>query len=162
MQSEIRKMREADIKQVQHVAKQSWHVTYEGIIPLNIQNNFLRMAYSDEMMKRRLEGSHMFVAEVNDEVVGFANYAYVNDQGQSELSAIYLLPKEQGKGIGTALLEEGIHTLQNVKEIYVNVEKDNGIGVNFYRAKGFQIVKEFDDNFDGHVLKTIRMKLVVE
>jgi len=30
---------------------------------------------------------------------------------------------------------------------------------NFYEAKGFKVVKEFDEEFEGHVLKTIRMVL---
>ena len=29
--------------------------------------------------------------------------------------------------------------------------------MNFYKAKGFEIFEEFDDNFDGHILKTVRM-----
>ncbi len=32
---------------------------------------------------------------------------------------------------------------------------------NFYEAKGFRKIKAFDDNFDGHILKTIQMCLTV-
>ncbi|PAV29675.1 GNAT family N-acetyltransferase [Virgibacillus profundi] len=158
----IRKMKRSDIAQVQHVAKSSWHATYEGIIPRNIQNNFLDAAYSDEAMKQRLEGSHIFVVESDGTVFGFANYSPVTKDGKSELGAIYLLPDYQGSGAGTALLREGINELEGIKEIYINVEKDNEIGKNFYQAKGFEVVSEFDDNFDGHILKTIRMVLKVK
>lgn len=157
----IREMKKEDTKQVQDVAKKSWNSTYDGIIPHNVQENFLKTAYSDEMMEKRLKGSFIFVAEIENEVVGFANFTIVNDEGQSELSAIYIYPDYQGKGIGTALLQKGIKELENVKEIYIDVEKENNIGKNFYEAKGFREIKEFDDNFDGHILKTIQMCLTV-
>lgn len=157
----IRKMKEKDIKQVQLVAKTSWNYTYDGIIPLEIQENFLKSAYNDAMMQRRLERTILFVAEVDGKIVGFANYSPVKEEGKVELAAIYLYPEYQGKGLGTSLLEEGINNLEGVKEIFINVEKENKIGTTFYKAKGFKIVSEFDDDFDGHTLKTVRMVLKV-
>jgi ribosomal protein S18 acetylase RimI-like enzyme len=155
----IRKIQIEDIQQVQQVAKISWNSTYEGIIPFAIQESFLNSAYNDEMMKRRIEHSIIFVSEVDEEIVGFANFSPVNEGGEVELGAIYLYPQCQGKGIGTALLKEGIKNLEGVKEIFINVEKENKIGTTFYKAKGFDVVTEFDDNFDGHILKTVRMVL---
>jgi ribosomal protein S18 acetylase RimI-like enzyme len=157
----IRKMQPKDTKQVQDVAKTSWNAIYEGIIPLEVQENFLKTAYNDERMKQRLERSFLFVAEIAGEVVGFANFSPVRESGKAELGAIYLYPEQQGKGIGSALLQKGIDDLYGIKEIYINVEKDNKIGKTFYEAKGFEVVKEFDDEFDGHTLKTVRMVLKV-
>ncbi|WP_066287779.1 GNAT family N-acetyltransferase [Bacillus sp. FJAT-29937] len=159
MNYSIRTMTIDDIPQIQNVAKTSWNYTYEGIIPKDIQDNFLVSAYNDEMMKRRLEHSHLYVAEIEGTIVGFANFSPVKEHGEIELGAIYLLPEYQGKGIGTALLSEGIHQIEGINEVYINVEKDNHIGRNFYDAKGFTLVSEFDDNFDGHILKTVRMVL---
>ena len=157
----IREMVKEDTKQVKYAAKKSWHATYEGIIPVEIQENFLNGAYSDEMMERRLEHSLMLVAEVENIIAGFANFTPVNEQGQTELSAIYLLPEYQGKGIGSSLLNTGIEKLKDVKEIHLDVEKENTIGTTFYKVKGFRTVDEYDDNFDGHILKTVRMVLTL-
>lgn len=155
----IRKMRNEDIKQVQSIAKKSWNATYEGIIPETIQNNFLLMAYSDEMMKHRLNHSFIYVAETGSELAGFVNFTPVDEKGLSELSAIYLDPDCQNRGIGTALLNEGIHNIEGLKEIRLEVEKENKIGMSFYKAKGFDVVEEYDEDFDGHNLKTVIMKL---
>ncbi|MEI2405775.1 GNAT family N-acetyltransferase [Niallia taxi] len=157
----IRKITQEDITQVQDVAKTTWNATYEGIIPAEIQENFLKSAYNDDRMKQRIESSTLYVAEVEDTVVGFANFSPVRENGKVELGAIYLYPKHQGKGIGSALVQTGIKDLDGVNEIYINVEKDNKIGKTFYEAKGFEVVKEFDDDFDGHILKTVRMVLKV-
>src|SRR5690625_3050875 len=154
-------MKKEDIKEVQDVAQKSWKATYNGIIPAEIQQNFLKMTYSYEMMEHRLNQSLILIAEVNDRVVGFANYSPVNDAGDVELSAIYIYPDYQGIGIGTSLLKEGIKRLEAAKEIYVNVEKENEIGKNFYQTYGFKLVEAFDDDFDGHILKTLRMVLEI-
>lgn len=157
----IRKMRKKDILSVQDVAEKSWNATYEGIIPQQIQANFLQSAYSAKMMKRRLKDTHIFVSEVDGKIVGFANYSPVSDDGKVELAAIYLYPEQQGKGIGTALLNAGVEQLKGIKELSLSVEKNNHLGVTFYKAKGFEVTSEFDDDFDGHILKTVRMLLKV-
>lgn len=153
----IRKMHYEDTKQVQRIAKTTWNATYEGIIPLEVQNNFLKSNYSDKSMIQRIERSIVYVAEVEGKVVGFANYSTVRDGGKVELAAIYLYPEFQGKGIGTALIHQAVKELKGIKEIFINVEKDNKIGMNFYEAKGFEIVNESDLEFDGHILKQVRM-----
>lgn len=153
----IRKMKEYDIPAVQAIAKKTWSATYEGIIPSKIQENFLNAAYSTERMIYRLNHSLLLVAEVKERVVGFANYTFVNSKGEAELGAIYIYPEFQGAGIGTALLVEGVNELEGIKEIYIDVEEDNEIGKTFYEARGFQVVRTFEDDFDGHLLNTIRM-----
>lgn len=157
----IRDMAVEDIPEIQNVAKTSWNHTYDGIIPIHIQENFLKSAYSDEMMLKRLERSHLFVAVADNQIKGFANFSPLKENGEIELGSIYLDPKYQGKGIGTALLHEAFNKIEGIKEVYINVEKDNQTGRNFYDAKGFKVVSEFDDHFDGHILKTVRMVLKV-
>ena len=153
----IRKMHYEDTKNVQSIAKTTWNATYEGIIPLEVQNNLLRLNYSDESMIQRIERSIVYVADVEGKVVGFANYSTVRDGGMVELAAIYPYPEFRGRGIGTALIQRAVKELEGIKEVYINVEKDNKIGMNFYEAKGFEKVNELDKEFDGHILKQVRM-----
>ncbi|SFI03840.1 MULTISPECIES: GNAT family N-acetyltransferase [unclassified Bacillus (in: firmicutes)] len=157
----IREMKEEDILSVQYVAKASWNDTYKDIIPAAVQEKFLGHAYSPNMMKHRLQHSHLFVGEVDGKVVGFANFLPIKHQNEAELGAIYLLPAYQGNGMGTALLRKGITTLEGVKKIYINVEAENKTGKAFYTAKGFAVVDAFEEDFDGHTLKTLRMVLHV-
>ena len=157
----IRGMTKEDVERVQDIARESWHATYKGIIPREIQDNFLRVAYSDEMMETRLRSSNLYVAECGNEVVGFADFSLADSEGKSELRAIYLYTAHQGKGIGSALLQKGIEGFENGKELIVEVEKDNLVGVKFYKAKGFKLIAEYDDDFDGHILRTIQMVLIL-
>lgn len=158
----VRNMEANDIGAVQQVAKSSWNATYKGIIPIYIQDRFLKSIYSIETLQRRLINSFLFVAETENKIVGFANFSPVNDDGETELGAIYLYPKYQGKGIGTALLNHGITKLKGIRKIYIHVEKNNQIGLMFYQAKGFIRGDEFKDYLFGHEVQTIRMSLNVE
>ncbi|UBH22491.1 GNAT family N-acetyltransferase [Macrococcus armenti] len=159
MKYKIREMSVSDIPAVQNVAKLSWHDTYEGIIPCHIQENFLDIAYSTSMLEKRLAMTHMYVAEYSGKVTGFANFSKPDDQHISELTAIYILPDYQRLGIGLALLEYGISKLEQVRNIDVIVEKANIKGYNFYKKLGFEVLDEFEEDFDGHMLKSIKMRL---
>ncbi|QYA48159.1 GNAT family N-acetyltransferase [Nosocomiicoccus ampullae] len=123
-----------------------------------MQNNFLNSAYSDEMLKKRLE-QIVFVAEDKGKIVGFINLNETNKPNIYDLTAIYLLPAYQGKGIGTKLIKHSIQEVEVFEEVFLEVEKSNINAVNFYKKLGFKIVDEYDDEFDGHVLKTLEMSL---
>lgn len=153
----IRKMEERDIPAVQQVAAESWHDTYEGIIPREVRDRFLAAAYSPTSLKRRLEQSLMLVAQEGDTIAGFANLYRLKDSGDAELAAIYLAPSRQGQGLGTSLLESGIAELTEVRRIYLTVERENERGRRFYERRGFSTVDEFEEDFGGHTLNSVRM-----
>lgn len=155
----VRHMQEKDIQLVQQVAQISWHETYTDIISFEARDSFLQAAYNESVMQNRMENSFFYVAEVEGEIVGFANFTPVTEAGKTELAAIYLYPEYQGKGIGTALLDEGLYHITGVKEVMVDVEKANEKGISFYIAKGFEVVDEFEENFAGYMLETVRMVL---
>ena len=73
-------------------------------------------------MKERLENSPFLIAELEESIVGFANFSNGKND-EAELLAIYVLPETQGKDIGSALLKQGIHMLSEIKSFSVCVEK---------------------------------------
>lgn len=151
-------MRENDIILVQEIARESWYATYEGIIPKMIQDRFLQTAYSKERLTMRLHNSPFLVAILDERLVGFANFSNSID-GKVELFAIYLLPNYQQRGIGTTLLQHGIQECKGATSLIVCVEKDNEIGMRFYKDKGFKIIEEFNELFLDHTLKSVRLEL---
>jgi len=46
---------------------------------------------------------------------------------------------------------------RNVSQVFVNVEKGNETGVNFYKAKGFKKISAFEDDLEGHIKIMIRL-----
>jgi N-acetylglutamate synthase-like GNAT family acetyltransferase len=157
MDTIIRKAQQEDIKAIQQVAKRSWHDTYQGLIPEQVQDQFLRMAYSDAYMVKRVEQTVCVVAEMDKQVVGFANASQKEDK--ADLHAIYLLPSAKGNGIGTRLLHALLEEMTGIKQLYVEVEKGNASGEQFYNAKGFTVVNEYEDELFGHKLQTKQLVL---
>ena len=155
----IRDAQLEDSNAIQKIAQVTWNHTYDGLIPLEIQNDFLQSAYSDRAMKHRVENTLLIVAELDEEVVGYAN-VFVNEQG-AELGAIYIYPEFQGRGIGTEMLKTVIGKVPGHSQLRVSVESGNTIGENYYIAKGFTLVEELEEDFAGHKLKTKRMVLEI-
>ena len=151
-------MKSSDIKEVKKIAELSWHDTYDGIIPVEVRTKFLSKAYNEDVLLMRLERSPFYVVKVENQVLGFANFSNKKENGDVDLAAIYLHPAHQKQGLGSALLEYGCKQL-HPNQVFVEVESDNIKGKSFYMKKGFTVVGTFDDNFDGHILKTIRMSL---
>lgn len=155
----VRKATDADIAGIQKVAQVTWNHTYEGLIPEEIQHQFLTSNYSNEAMKRRIEHSLLLVAEVENNVVGFINFFQLQNGNNAELGSIYIYPEQHGQGIGTKLLNAGIDVLSGVSNLFVNVEHLNTSGKNFYIARGFKIINEYDEDLEGNKVKMIRMVL---
>ncbi len=157
----IRTLTERDITKVQDVATKSWNDTYDGVIPLDVQARFLQHAYSNNALLHRIETSHFFVAEQYGDIIGFANFSFMDEHGQVELGALYLLPNLTGQGIGTYLLETGLQQIGQVKRVLVHVEKQNKRAMQFYVNKGFTFIKECKEVFYGHPLASIQLMLYV-
>ena len=111
-------------------------------------------------MKYRLKIRIYSLRRKEGEVIGFANFSPVRLQNEAELGAIYL-PDQQGKGIGSALLQKGIKALNGIRKLYIHVEATNEKGKRFYEAKGFAELEQFEEDFEGHMMQTVRMVLYV-
>ncbi len=146
-----------DIPAVQQIAKISWNDTYEGIIPIDVQNLFIEKAYSTAMLMKRLEKTSVYVAVHQEElVVGFANFTRVDEDGDAELTAIYLLPAYQRLGYGKRLIAEGLQSIHHAQQLFVYVESENIKGRTFYESNDFTCIEEFDELFEGHPLSTAK------
>ncbi|MER2008350.1 GNAT family N-acetyltransferase [Psychrobacillus sp. BL-248-WT-3] len=145
-----------DIPTIQQIAQVSWNDTYKDIIPENIQKLFLEKAYSPMMIAKRIEKTIFLIAEYKGEAIGFANFTYVDEDGDAELTAIYVLPEFQKMGYGRKLLEAGVNHMSIGKQLFVYVESKNERARIFYEHYGFECLEEFDEYFEGHPLSTAK------
>ncbi|MFS0577167.1 GNAT family N-acetyltransferase [Sporosarcina sp. 179-K 3D1 HS] len=150
----IRPMTVADIIHVQHIARETWSATYDGMIPEEIQTDFIDRAYSEAMLRKRMEKTCMLIAECNGVPVGFANFTKKDEDGDSELTALYILPSHQQDGYGRKLFEYALSKLQDAKQLFVYVDRHNQIGRTFYEKQGFELLDVFDELFEGYPVET--------
>jgi len=160
----VRRAEVADVPGIQGVARQTWPVTYAGIIPPELQGRLLDAWYGAAALEQAIvdEGSLFLVAERGGAVVGFAQYA-ARSGDSADLTRLYVLPAWQRAGAGTRLLEAGLRDLRarGVKTLTVLVERDNAPGRRFYRSRGFAEVGERTVVVLGHALHHVECRRAV-
>ena len=151
-------MRFSDIPTVQRAARRTWSDTYAGVVPESVQEKFLARSYSEAALERRMRRDVFLVAEVDDEVVGFADFQPIS-RTEVYLGAIYVLPEHQRGGVGTRLLQAGLERYPASVGITLNVERDNARARRFYEAHGFGVTGEVTEILFGHESHELRMTL---
>ena len=150
----IRLMKAEDIGHVQKIAHITWNDTYQGIIPEDIQTDFITRSYSHAMLLKRMEKTCVLVAEHEGMPIGFLNYTKEDEDGDSELTAMYILPKYQKTGYGKKLMDYALHSLRQAKQLFVYVDGRNESARKFYESQGFHLLDVFEEYFEGYPVET--------
>ena len=150
----IRPMTTKDSVHVQQIARKTWRVTYNGLIPEETQTQFIDRFYSYAMMEKCMEKTFVLIAEHQGTPIGFANFTRKDEDGDSELTAMYILPEFQQLGYGAMLFKEALSILQDAHQLFVYVDERNTIGRTFYEKHGFELLDVFEENFEGHPVVT--------
>ena len=91
------------------------------------------------------------VATLDSEIVGYASFRYVGKQG--DVNTVAVASNQQGKGIGTALMNwlESQAALRNVREIFLEVRSDNEAAIKMYDARGYERI-DIRRNYYGNTI----------
>ena len=133
---------------IQSLAQRSWAVAYKNILKPAQMKYMLEKFYSASVLTYQLnELQHQSILAVDLKIpVGFATYSpKEKSENIFRLHKIYILPGQQGKGIGKCLLDHIIADIKtkNAKILELNVNRQNKAR-SFYEKFGFQIVGEED------------------
>ena len=140
----------SDFSTIQQIAYQTWPETYGTILSAAQLNYMLEEFYSEEtLLKNLIEKKHHFLIFKEEEMaLGFISFQHqYQDQQITRIHKIYILPNNQGKGIGKKLLKAAIRLANENKSerLSLNVNRFNN-AQHFYLKCGFTIVKE--ENLD--------------
>lgn len=131
---------------IRAIAKEVWPIAYGAILSQAQLDYMIEMMYSvSSLQKQALEKSNQFILAVeNDIPIGFASYELNCDKTvKTKIHKIYLLPNQQGRGIGSLLIQYILNVaLQNNQlALVLNVNKYNPARY-FYEKIGFKIIDE--------------------
>ena len=136
-----------DINSIGFLAQQIWPQTYGDILSAEQLNYMLNLFYSPASLRRQmLEDKHQFlIVEQGGEAIGFASWSATDKPGRYKLQKIYVLPGQQGKGLGRALLQYIFEAIRpyGATTLQLNVNRYNKAR-QFYERMGFAVVAEED------------------
>ncbi|ARK21417.1 GNAT family N-acetyltransferase [Sporosarcina ureae] len=158
----IRKMTVEDIQDVQQIALTSWQHTFQEHIPEEVIEVFIERTYSDLMLKKQLEKTMVLLA-IDDQgkSIGYLSYTPIDVDGESELTALHMLPEYLNSGHEEALLKEALGTLQEAVNIDVYVDQNDMALQDFYAKQGFRFVESFPELFEGIAVNTLHYSLSI-
>lgn len=142
---EIRLAKVEDALAIAKVQVESWHSTYKGIVPDSYLES-LDVKKRERVWQSAAANQPMYVAVVNDEVVGFSIAGENRDKDSypdydGELYAIYSYEHVQGQGLGRGLFEAASQNLaeRGFKKMTVAVLTENPT-VGFYKHMGGELL----------------------
>lgn len=134
-----------DVKQVESLAKQIWNQHYLPIIGQQQVDYMLENFQSSKVITEQINTEYLyFLIELEHEPVGYL--ALIPDKTNSKLmiSKIYVLDEKRGHGLGLALFNFTVKhaTSNDLKTIWLTVNKDNSASIAWYKKLGFKITEE--------------------
>jgi len=135
----------ADIPAIQTLATHTWHMTYDSLVPAGQVDYMLGLFYTDEVLHQQLTDPkhHFFVCYQENQLVGYAQG--IEQANNMKLSKLYVLPNQQGNGIGQHLMKAIEHCAQSLHYSIIQLYVNRGNPAQqFYEKQGFVIVREED------------------
>jgi len=134
-----------DFNKVNELAKQvhELHVNWRPDLFLNVDE-----VISKEDFEKMIQAKEIFVAKIEDEIVGYItinikekNNPSMRYRKQLQIEAICVDEKNRGKGIGTELLKYAKkHGKENeCTDVYLTVNEENENAIRVYEEFGFKV-----------------------
>jgi GNAT superfamily N-acetyltransferase len=150
MMAEPISMRPADLDDINTIgflAQQIWPGTYGDILSTEQLQYMLNLIYNPVSLRRQmLDDKHQFLmVEEGEEPIGFAAWGPANEPGVVKLHKLYVLPGQQGKGLGRSILDFIFQAIrpEGARILRLNVNRHNKAR-QFYERVGFVVTKEED------------------
>ncbi len=144
----IKQLEKKDLRIVHEIAVKTWPIAYGAILTKEQLEYMLNRFYSFESLSQSMGEGHLYyVYSENEAPLGFVSLQFFSDGKSMKIHKLYVLPNQQGKGIGEKLFQKAVSIMQakGFKRLFLNVNRFNA-ALQFYLRMGMQIQKE--ENID--------------
>lgn len=133
----------ADAAAIAEVRIETWRAAYRGLLPDDVLHGLDQdkaTAFFQAAIENREEGNHVLSGIARDRLCGFALWNRSTEQpaNVAELRALYVLPAQQGTGLGSDLFEHCRNDMHRAgfSAFVVYTLEANTPAQEFYRRKG--------------------------
>lgn len=140
-----------------------WIDTYKKFFSQQTVDYIINESQTVNKFKAEIQDERILFLVAKDnlnKIVGLAT-AQEKEDGVF-LKRLYIHPHCQRSGIGIKLLLEVIDSFKSADRIYLEVEKDNIKGSNFYNKYGFKSVRENNYDLNGDKFSTMLMEKTID
>ena len=161
----IKQLMKDDMIIVHQLAKDIWPDAFKDILTTEQIDFMLEWMYNINTLTEQVQIGHLYYMVTQDGVPkGFVGLEpNFPDGGTLRIHKLYVKTGDQGAGLGNALLEKAIEIANEMDftTINLNVNRFNA-AVDFYKHKGFQIIKEENINIGkGYLMEDYVMTLAL-
>jgi len=141
----VKKVGAEAVPVIKNLSNIIWPLTYSEIITTQQADYMMDLMYSTAALKKQMEkGDQFVIAYLEEKPVAFASYsAKQQNPAIFHLHKIYILPDQQGKGIGKGLMAYIKNDIAPASTLQLNVNRKNK-ALQFYQKLGFRIISEQD------------------
>ena len=147
----VRAAKEKDAPRIAEIHVETWQHAYRGQVPDAFLDNLPstlgeRIKKWQETLRKKQRGMRVFVAEMGEKIVGFCIVNPCRDEDMDkktvgELGAIYIDARCMNRGVGSALLKEGLSFMktQGLEKATLWVLDTNEKARTWYESKGWNV-----------------------
>lgn len=161
---DVRRATRDDAGDIRRIAEASWREAYGGVLRSETIDAAMTEWYDVDGIEASLKRDdvHTFVAEIDDETVGFATGG-PRERDEALLARLYVEPEHWGDGIGTALLDRVIESLRadGFERLSLSVLAENEVGRAFYESRGFETRERVSDDLFGEQVTDLELVLEI-
>ncbi|MBV9569368.1 MAG: GNAT family N-acetyltransferase [Hyphomicrobiales bacterium] len=135
----IRPARRDELASIRDLLVETWHDTYDTIYGIERVTAITKEWHGPDRLARAFERqSHAFlVAEASDGILSATASATLGDDGLVTLGRLYVRPRCQGRGLGSAMLRACETWFARGRLMRLEVETKNAKARAFYAKRGF-------------------------
>jgi GNAT superfamily N-acetyltransferase len=135
----IRDVAERDAPAVRDVLVATWHHTYDPIFGPEKVEEIVNAWHTGPRLTAEVgqPNAAFLVAEREGRAVATAS-AHRGDDGPVCLNRLYVLPEEQGTGVGRRLLQVTLGRFPGAARVWLEVAPRNAAAIAFYERQGFR------------------------
>lgn len=160
MDLSIRNATPEDTPIITELAYRIWRAHYTPIIGAEQVAYMLGHYYNDDALRADMAAGQVFwIPEMGGQALGYLSFTPTGP-GQYFLNKFYIDNEKRGLGLGKIILERALAQYPDMRELRLNVNRQNYKSINFYFRVGFTIDFCLDTPFgDGYVMDDFQMVL---
>lgn len=142
-----------EVSSMANIVVTTWKTAYKGIVSQSFLNKLSPKMYL-ERFKRAIRAPHILLvyAEYDGVIVGVLQAQKMKEINSVHIDMLYVLPTQQGVGVGSALLKYSMSFYKEVNAIQLDVFVGNPRAKLFYEKHGFVFATpKRKADINGHV-----------